>query len=1807
MKKLSCFTAFLISLFFIHISYSQQSRVSEEITKNYHPDFYISTSAYQYSPGDLIDLVIQSQYINTPAEFTIKLYRITDPGLFLSKQNEIHRYSVIGKDSSNLLELLEETGSYKKTFLPERIKHTDKLWLNSTFRLAPKRSGVYIIRVSHKNKVATAGFTVSSLSMISRFTEGSVFNFVCDRITGSPVDSIEHSLYFNSFKGGQMFSAASSVNYLFSAGEKEHLYKHGYVKPMLIARKNDDYAISDPEYYFYGKPQPFTAIIVTSQPVYRPPSKVDFKLSCREKTGNGYEVYSKKNAVVKILDPSGGGIYRKFITTDEYGSFSDSITIEKEAPLGQYTIYVDITAGSDSADADKMIYQSFTQSFGVEEYKKPEYKVEIKTDKEQYGNGENIEIEIQSDYYFGSPVPEAEVVWNVHKKPLYRPWWYFSEFSWFYKDYFSTVGAETNYENSHYIHSAKGTLDENGNLKVTYTINENFNQGTKKNPYQTDYMYIVSAGVVDKSRNNVTAVKDIKVTRSDYFINAHTDKYVTQPGEMIGLVVNARDFSDKPVEANYTVSVYRVIYEKKVQVKDFYTSLSGKTSYLGDDVLYIPAEPEGYYEIEVTSFDSKNTKLTDHAGCYVSKGKMSWWVRDEGTINMLPEKDSYFPGDTATVFIEVPHDEDVDLLITAHNKSVVYSAIEKLKGGSAYIKIPVGDIFAPNVYVSAAYIKNGKMVSGSKPLAVIPKNKFLDVQVSSNKPVYKPQEEGELTVTVKDALGRPVKNSEITLGMIDESVYAIAPENIKDIKSIFYAPVGDNSSVTYNYKSFYRLNSNSGFPSLLEMYNARSADSRLSFVTAEIYSEMGDKFYNAGILINGSYLAGYSNSEGKLNFSLPEGEYDVSLIYQNKRLDGVYKLKFNQFGPNLIQFKITLEKVLFAELNKNLVFTQVQGEGFGKIYGTVKDDKGELLIGARIEIEGSQIRTGTDENGYFEFVNLPAGIYVLKCTYVGYDSQVIIDVEVTKKSDKLLNFTLSTGGVVTDMVIISERKPIDNVSGKIIGSEFIDNTGIRGIENIVSKTSGIVEDENGQNINIRNGRTNDVDNEIKFVDAVTRSEFKDAVLWMPAVYTDENGVAKVKVKFPDNLTSWRVTARVLTDKTDAGQTSYSVTSRKDLIIRVETPRFFQQNDEVTVSTIVHNYLDEEKTAKVTMKLDNLVLLNNTTGEQIITLGRNEEKRVDWLVKVNNPVGIGNVLASALTNEESDAMQQLVPLQPFGLRVQQNNSFDLSKTNGGTTRIFSIPEGTDLHSTSLQIGLSPSIVSAVLGSLDYLIGYPYGCIEQTMSRFMPTLITANTLKELGAPDDPYFSQQVPKMLQKGLDKIYSLQNPDGGWGWWANSASDPYMSAYVTYSLKLASLNIITIKPAVLKKADNYLSAILGNKKLESTTRAYITYVLSGYELTPVRTKLLNKQFELLAKKELSSLTMAMLSLAAGNMLKTGTQQKYIRNVMREVNYTDDDKAFWQSNIKRYDWQNDNIITTAMVLKALMAEPLSRKENRDIIEKSVNWLLGVKRGNSFGNTLQSAYIIYSLTDYLKAYNELKPDYSIKIIVNGKEAAQKQVTVSDIFNKEDKFYIPAEMLKTGDNELRIERSGSGKSYLTSSLTYYEKENKKQINSTYNGYDIEREYYELKKVFDPKKKIYTYQKSEFNGKITSGSEILVKIKVYPKDPLNEYFMLEDPIPAGCVFIKEDWAYPIEGESGYHNRTKGLWNWWYSDMDIRDNRIVFFAASMVQQEYEFSYLLRAQIPGTFNVMPAKGMLMYYPEFNGSGVNDIVKIVDKP
>lgn len=94
-------------------------------------------------------------------------------------------------------------------------------------------------------------------------------------------------------------------------------------------------------------------------------------------------------------------------------------------------------------------------------------------------------------------------------------------------------------------------------------------------------------------------------------------------------------------------------------------------------------------------------------------------------------------------------------------------------------------------------------------------------------------------------------------------------------------------------------------------------------------------------------------------------------------------------------------------------------------------------------------------------------------------------------------------------------------------------------------------------------------------------------------------------------------------------------------------------------------------------------------------------------------------------------------------------------------------------------------------------------------------------------------------------------------------------------------------------------------------------------------------------------------------------------------------------------------------------------------------------------------------------------------------------------------------------------------------------------------------------------------------------------------EYLAFEDPKPASCE--------PLQLRSG-NAWDNGLWG----NVELRDQKVVFFATSLGAGEHVIKYKLRAETPGVFRAMPATGFAMYTPEICGSTTEQTIAIHDK-
>jgi uncharacterized protein YfaS (alpha-2-macroglobulin family) len=141
-----------------------------------------------------------------------------------------------------------------------------------------------------------------------------------------------------------------------------------------------------------------------------------------------------------------------------------------------------------------------------------------------------------------------------------------------------------------------------------------------------------------------------------------------------------------------------------------------------------------------------------------------------------------------------------------------------------------------------------------------------------------------------------------------------------------------------------------------------------------------------------------------------------------------------------------------------------------------------------------------------------------------------------------------------------------------------------------------------------------------------RKDFSDTALWLADLHTDANGRAEAQLTFPDSLTTWRATVRGVTADTKVGSAVERVVVRKNLMVRLAVPRFFRQGDEVTVSAIVHNYLETTKNVTVSLDLKGLDVLEGATRQ--VEVASKAETKVDWRIRAQSAEA-ADILAKAL--------------------------------------------------------------------------------------------------------------------------------------------------------------------------------------------------------------------------------------------------------------------------------------------------------------------------------------------------------------------------------------------------------------------------------------------------------------------------------------------------------------------------------------------------------------------------------------------------
>ncbi len=675
-----------------------------------------------------------------------------------------------------------------------------------------------------------------------------------------------------------------------------------------------------------------------------------------------------------------------------------------------------------------------------------------------------------------------------------------------------------------------------------------------------------------------------------------------------------------------------------------------------------------------------------------------------------------------------------------------------------------------------------------------------------------------------------------------------------------------------------------------------------------------------------------------------------------------------------------------------------------------------------------------------------------------------------------------------------------------------------------------------------------------------RRDFSDSAFWNAAVRTDKDGKASVDFKVPDSLTNWQVVVTAVSKKMHVGQTKSQFRTFKPIMVWPMLPRTFVEGDRVEVFAAVHNRTDKGQSIKVRLKVENGEILS--PEEKIVWVDAKSSVNVYWNFKARLP-GFTQLLMSVDCEAGSDASLKRLPV----IRAAAEQIITKSgQVREGTT--FTIPKDVDLTSARLEINFAPSLAADMADTLNFLVDYPYGCVEQTMSRFLPAIKVAQILKQYEV-NHPELQKKMPGVVAAGIKRLLELQQGDGGWGWHGGSQTHEMMTPYALYGLLQAEKAGYAIpnETAIqrgLQRLKYFIDGMHGQPQ-QVADRIYCMYVWSHRE------KLEPHHWDWLAQQQktgkLSDYANALCVEMCVEQGKKDLARKFVEDLRAKANKNSSGHITWKTaGFSR--WMEDPFEITAAAMKAIVAFD----KDDALIDGILGFFAATKRGDRWNSTKDTAMILFALCDYLAKAN-YNPDAKNELTytLNGKKGVD--IKFDDKLTK--KIAIDGSELKNGDNKLTFKTEMTGVMYRFV-LRYWK--TGRDIEPMDKGIKVSRKFYLMNGKTKEMKEL------KDGETIARGSYIVCDTTAAYSLPDGMRFMLmECPKPSTAEVI------PIDDPRFANVQHNSGWA-------LREERMasVAFHHEHAPQHIMNRVIMLAELCGDYVVPPAFVELMYQTEVRG-------------
>jgi len=679
----------------------------------------------------------------------------------------------------------------------------------------------------------------------------------------------------------------------------------------------------------------------------------------------------------------------------------------------------------------------------------------------------------------------------------------------------------------------------------------------------------------------------------------------------------------------------------------------------------------------------------------------------------------------------------------------------------------------------------------------------------------------------------------------------------------------------------------------------------------------------------------------------------------------------------------------------------------------------------------------------------------------------------------------------------------------------------------------------------------------KRANPLTNKRVKLVTFWSGILKTNSSGEACYEIDIPQFSGDLRIMAVAYKDN-KFGSAQKNMKVADPIVISTALPRFLSPGDSLNMPVTMSNTTAKPMTATVSIGLTGNVKMSGSTNQQV-SIPANSEKQVSFTLVAIEKVGLAQVTATVKANNEEFKELIDITVRPVTSLIKVSGS---GAVNGGSTATFTLKNDFVPTSTATKIIVGKSPIVGFSKNLSYLIGYPYGCIEQTTSRAFPQLYLKDLMKELKQTN--YTAIAPEKMVQEGINRIYTMQTYNGSFGYWpGNYEGDWWGTTYATHFLIEAKKAGYELQGPVIDKALSFLK----NKVKEKGQYNYWYYDGVGTSKSRV----------IAAKEIFYSLYVMSLynqqDLSVMNFYKSNTAMLAIdsRYLLAATYLRIGDKASYRT-----------LLPTSF-------------DN----EKSINSF-----GGSYYSYVRDMAIILDVmveNDPTNAQigmlaKHLSEQLKNQYYLNTQETAFALIALGKLARKNTDSDVTAD-IKSNNASIGTYTSGTyvtTKNYSNSTISIMAK----GTGTLYYSWEAEGisesgVVKEEDKFITARRQFYDRFGSPINSNTFKQNDlVVVRLSVQAKDNSSiENVVLTDMLPAGFE-IENPRLNDFTEVSWIKNNSTAQY------FDIRDDRINMFVTATYDVRYYY-YMVRAVSVGKFRLGPVSADAMYngeYHSYNGSG-----------